>query len=139
MARIIVVVAAFLLALIPGSYDIEPFTPWHGWAAFMVNGDMTLGMGWGKTAEEAEEEARINCRRKSLTCAEQAALTSRAGDRAAHVCCESPGRACVVAFAPSKEEAVSNAEAFAELQEWGHCTLRSVYSARTGLQILSLE
>lgn len=105
----------------------------------MVNGDMTLGMGWGKTAEEAEENAREDCRKKSLTCAEQAALTDRSWDRAAHVCCYSPGRACVIGFAPSREEAVANAETFTERQEWHQCILRGVYSARTGLQIQSLE
>jgi hypothetical protein len=139
MLKLLVYLAAFIIAMSPGTYDLEPLTPWKGWAAFVVNGNMTLGMGWGKTSEEAETKALANCRKKSLTCAEEAALTDKSSDRAAHVCCYSPGRSCVVAFAPTKEEAVTNAEAFTEAQGWGHCVIKGVYSARTGLQIMSFD
>jgi hypothetical protein len=139
MLRVLTAIVTFIIAMSPGTYDVEPLTPWKGWAAFVVNGNMTLGMGWGTTAEEAEEIALAKCRKKSLACAEEAAITNRIADRAAHVCCYSPGRACVVGFAPSKEEAVVNAESFAERQGWGRCVLKGVYSARTGLPLSSFD
>lgn len=136
MQSVLMAIISFIMATSPGTFDIEPFVPWKGWAAFVVNGSMTLGMGWGKTPEEAEANAQASCRKKSLACAEEAAITGRPADRAAHVCCFVPGKACVVGLAPSKAEAITSAESFAERQGWTRCILREVYSVRTGLPVI---
>jgi hypothetical protein len=134
VGNLIAWIVNIVIAISPGSYDVEPFTPWKGWAAFVVSGDLTLGMGWGATVEEAEQKAFANCRKKSQRCAEEAAITNHPEDRVAHICCQHPARACIVGIASKTQEAISSAESFAEMQEWGRCNLIGVYSARSGMQ-----
>lgn len=132
--KVITFIAWLIASTFPGSVDVEALTPWHGWAAFVVNAEMSMGMGWGRTPEEAEQKSLIACRKKSLTCAEVAALTDVSTSRVALVCCRHDGMACVVGIGGTNEDAVSIAETFADGQGWGRCSVRELYSARTGFK-----
>ncbi len=132
--NVIIFIAWLVASTFPGSVDVEALMPWRGWAAFVVNADMSIGMGWGATPEEAEQKALIACRKKSLSCAEVAALTDVPTNRVALVCCRHEGMACVVGIGGTNEDAVSKAESFAGGQGWGRCSVRGLYSARTGFK-----
>jgi hypothetical protein len=132
--KIITFIARLIASTFPGSVNVEALTPWHGWADFVVNADMSLGMGWGATPEEAEQKALKAGRKKSLSCAEVAALTYVPTNRVALVCCRHDEMAYVVGIGGTNEDAVSKAEAFADGQGWGRCSVRELYSARTGFK-----
>jgi hypothetical protein len=129
-----IAVAAYLMALLPGNVDPESLTPWKGYAAFVVSADGRIGMGWSKVRAEAEQKALAACRRKSLMCSDEASVTDRPTDKVALVCCRRPDRGCVIGVADSDQEAISFAEEFTQSQEWGNCSVRAVYSARTGFR-----
>jgi hypothetical protein len=124
----------YLMALMPGHVDPDRLAPWKGYAAFVVSADSRIGMGWGRTAQEAEEKALAACRRKSLGCAEQASVTDRPTDKVALVCCWRPDRGCVIGVAETDSQAIAYAEEFTQAQEWGNCRVRAVYSARSGFR-----
>lgn len=134
MLNSFIAVIAYLIALLPGSYDPEAIMPWKGWAAFVVSADRLVGMGWGRTPQEAEEKAIAACRKKSLLCAEEASITDQPTDKVALVCCRLPSTGCALGIAESDTKAIQYAEAFTEAQEWGRCSVRAVYSARTGFR-----
>lgn len=129
-----VAVMTYLMALMPGNFDPERLTPWKGYAAFVVSADSRVGMGWGRTGREAEEKALVACRRKSLSCAEQASITDRPTDKVALVCCRRPDRGCVIGVADTDAQAIEYAQEFIQAQEWGNCRVRAVYSARSGFR-----
>jgi O-acetyl-ADP-ribose deacetylase (regulator of RNase III) len=129
-----IAVIVYLIALLPGSYDPEAIMPWKGWAAFVVSADRLVGMGWGSTPQEAEEKAIAACRRKSLSCADEASITDQPTDKVALVCCRLPAMGCALGVAETDRKAISYAEAFTEAQEWGGCWVKAVYSVRTGFR-----
>ena len=102
------------------------------WAALLPNNEVSSSVVWGATEAQARERAATACRNVSRSCSSKASATADLGDVFALMCCTNPRLGCAAAVEASRSKAVASVQEIFGDAGFSGCTLRAVYSARTG-------